>query len=227
MNSVSSMNSASSTQPASRRQKASVVRQYGPFPVERVHGVTHDGSRVWFAHGKQIAAVNLETGAIEKEIAVPADAGTAFDGEHFYQIGEDKIRKLDPKTGHVVATLATPVMTQDNSGLAWADGTLWVGQYKGRAIHQIDATTGKLLKTVRSDRFVTGVSFVDGELWHGTWEDNAAELRRVDPATGRVLETLEMPDGDGVSGLEAKGDLLFCGGIKAPVVRAVKRPARK
>src|SRR3954453_13207006 len=106
MNSASSttMNTASSSQSRSSPQKASVVREYGPFPVARVHGVTHDGTHVWFAHGKKLAAMNPETGAIEKEIEVPAEAGTAFDGEHLYQIGEDKIRKVDPKTGRVVAT---------------------------------------------------------------------------------------------------------------------------
>ena len=219
------MNTASSTQ-SPTLQKATVVREYGPFPVEGVHGVTHDGTHVWFAHGKKLAAMNPETGAIEKEIEVCAEAGTAFDGEHLYQIGEDKIRKVDPKTGRVVAPLATPGMTKDNSGLAWEGGSLWVGQYKGRAIHQIDATTGKVLKTLRSDRFVTGVSFVDGDLWHGASGEETTELRRVDPATGRVLETLEMPAR--VSGLEAKGDLLFCGGgAQTPVVRAVKRPSRR
>lgn len=220
------MNTTSPAGSASPRQKAVIVREYGPFPNPRIHGVTHDGTHVWFAHGQKVAAVNPETGAIEKEVEVPAEAGTAFDGEHLYQIGQDKIRKVDPKTGRVIATLATPGMTNDSSGLAWDAGTLWVGQFKGRAIHQIDASTGKVLKTLRTDRFVTGVSFADGDLWHGTWEDETSELRRVDPATGRVLETLEMPPG-GVSGLEAKGDLLFCGAIKAPVVRAVKRPARK
>jgi glutamine cyclotransferase len=220
------MNTTSSTRTPGTRQTATVVREYGPLPVERVHGLTHDGTHVWFAHGKKIAAMNPETGAIEKEVEVTAEAGTAFDGTHLYQIGEDKIRKVEPKTGHVVATLPTPGMTNDNSGLAWEAGTLWVGQFKGRAIHQIDANTGKVLKTLRTDRFVTGVSFVDGDLWHGTWEEETSELRRVDPATGRVLETLEVPDG-GVSGLEAKGDLLFYGAIKRPVVRAVKRPARK
>jgi outer membrane protein assembly factor BamB len=219
------MNTMSSPQSPATRQRATVVREYGPLPVERVHGVTHDGTRVWFAHGKKVAAMNPETGAIEKEIDVPAEAGTASDGQHLYQIGEDKIRKLDAKTGRVIATLAAPGMTRDNSGLTWDGGTLWVGQYKGRAIHQIDATTGEVLKTLRSDRFVTGVSFVDGELWHGTFEEDTSELRRVDPATGRVLERLDV-DG-GVSGLEAKGDLLFCGGIKKPVVRAIKRPTRK
>jgi glutamine cyclotransferase len=219
------MTTASSTQSNQTRRKATIVREYGPFPVERVHGVTHDGTHLWFAHGEKIAGVNPETGGIEKEVEVSAEAGTASDGEHLYQIGQDKIRKVDPNTGRVVATLAVPGMTKDNSGLAWDAGTLWVGQFKGRAIHQIDATTGKVLKTLRTDRFVTGVSFIDGDLWHGTWEEETSELRRVDTTTGRVLETLEMPPG-GVSGLEAKGDLFFCGGIKSPVVRAVKRPAR-
>lgn len=218
------MNTPSSTEPASPRASATIVREYGPLPVERVHGLTHDGTHVWFAHGKKIAALNPDTGAIDKELDVLAQAGTAFDGEHIYQIGEDKIRKVDPESGRVVAVLAAPGMTSDNSGLAWDSGTLWVGQYKGRAIHQIDATTGKLLKTLRSDRFVTGVSFADGDLWHGTFEDDASELRRIDPASGRVIEALDVPGG--VSGVEAKGDLLFCGAIKAPVVRAIKRPKR-
>jgi glutamine cyclotransferase len=225
MNTASTTMKTASSAPSQSeptRQKATVVREYGPFPVERVHGVTHDGTHLWFAHGKKLAAVNPDTGAIEKEIEVPAEAGTAFDGQHLYQIGQDKIRKVDPKTGRIVATLAVPGMTNDNSGLACEGNTLWVGQFKGRAIHQIDATTGKVLKTLRSDRFVTGVSFVDGDLWHGTFEEEKSELRRVDPATGRVLERLEMSD---VSGLEGKGDLLFCGGIKKPIIRAVKRPA--
>ena len=216
------VNTASSTPSASRR-KAVIVREYGPFAVERVHGVTHDGTHVWFASGAKMAAVDVETGAIVKEIELRADAGSAFDGECFHQIGEGKIQKVDPKTGRVVATLPTPGMPQDNSGLTWGTGTLWVGQFKERAIRQIDATTGKLLRTLRSDRHVTGVSFADGELWHGTWEDGLAELRRVDPETGRVLETLELPDSDGVSGLEVKGELLFCGGIKRPIVRALRR----
>jgi outer membrane protein assembly factor BamB len=202
-------------------KKATIVREYGPFPVERVHGVSHDGTHLWFAEGKKVVAVNPDTGAIERELPAAADAGTAYDGKHLYQIGEDKIRKLDAKTGQVLATLPVPGMTQDHSGLAWDSGTLWVGQYKGRAIHQIDATTGKLLKTLRSDRFVTGVSFDEGELWHGTYEDGSSDLRRIDPDSGRVLDALAISD---VSGLEAKGDLLFCGGIKAPVIRAVKRP---
>ena len=88
--------------------------------------------------------------------------------------------------------------------MAWAEGSLWVGQHRARKIHQIDPETGRILRTIDSNRFVTGVTWVEGELWHGTWEDDESELRRVDPRTGEVLEQLEMPPGVGVSGARVR-----------------------
>jgi glutamine cyclotransferase len=157
---------------------------------------------------------------------VAAHAGTAFDGEHLFQLAEDRIQKIDPKTGRVLATIPAPGGGGD-SGLAWAEGALWVGQYRDRKIHQVDPQTGTILRTIESNRFVTGVTWVDGELWHGTWEGDESELRRVDAETGEVLETLEMPPGANVSGLESDGgDRFFCGGGSSGKVRAVRRPRR-
>jgi glutamine cyclotransferase len=125
----------------------------------------------------------------------------------------------------VLATIPAP--GNSNSGLAWAEGTLWVGEYRERKIHQINPETGALLRTIESNRFVTGVTWVDGELWHGTWENEASDVRRVDPATGEVLERLEMPPGTFVSGLESDGhDQFFCGGGGSGKVRAIRRPRR-
>jgi glutamine cyclotransferase len=161
-----------------------------------------------------------------RSIDVAAHAGTAFDGQHLFQIAEDRIQKIDPKTGHVLATIPAPGGGGD-SGLAWAEGTLWVGQYRDRKIHQIDPQTGAILRTIESNRFVTGVTWIDGELWHGTLEGDESDLRRVDPRTGEVLESLEMPPGIGVSGLESDGgDRFFCGGGRSGKVRAVRRPRR-
>ena len=111
--------------------------------------------------------------------------------------------------------------------MAWAEGALWVGQNRSRKIHQIDPETGAILRTIESNRFVTGVTWVDGELWHGTSEGGESDVRRVDAMTGEVLETLEMPKGVGVSGLESDGgDQFFCGGGKTAKVRVVRRPKR-
>jgi len=207
-----------------KRSAAEIVREYGPFPdVDCVHGVTYDGRHVWFASDGKLNAFDPASGKMMRSIEVPAHAGTAFDGRHLYQIAEDRIQKIDPETGRVIATI--PVPGGGESGLAWAEGTLWVGQYRERKIHQIDPRTGAILRTIESDRFVTGVSWIDGELWHGTWEGDESDLRRVDPETGEVLELLEMPSDARVSGLESDGgDQFFCGGGNSGKVRAVRRP---
>jgi glutamine cyclotransferase len=210
-----------------RRSNAEIIREYGPFPgVDSVAGVTYDGQNVWFAAGDKLTAFDPASGKTTRSIEVAAHAGTAFDGQYLYQIAEDRIHKIDPTTGRVVASIPAPGGGGD-SGLAWAEGSLWVGHYRDRKIYQIDPETGKVLRTVASNRFVTGVTWVDGELWHGTSEGGEADVRRVDAGTGEVLERLDMPPGVGVSGLESDGgDRFFCGGAKSGKVRAIRRPAR-
>jgi glutamine cyclotransferase len=209
-----------------KRAAAEVLREYGPFPgIDRVNGVTFDGERVWFASGDKLNAMDPESGKVTRAIDAAAHAGTAFDGKHLFQLAEDRIHKIDPKTGRVLATIPAP--NGGGSGMAWAEGTLWVGQYRDRKICQVDPETGAILRTIASDRFVTGVTWADGELWHGTWEGDESDLRHIDPETGKVLERLDMPAGVNVSGLEADdGDRFFCGGGGSGKVRAVRRPKR-
>src|SRR5262245_29167523 len=211
-----------------QRSAAEILREYGPFPgVDRVHGVTYDGQHVWFAAGDTLRAFDPASGKTLRSIAVAADAGTAFDGQHLFQLAADRIQRIDPESGRVLGTIPAPGGGRD-SGLGWAEGTLWVGQYRDRKIHQVDPETGAILRTITSNRFVTGVTWVDGELWHGTWEGDESDLRRVDPRTGEVLERLEMPAGVGVSGLESDGgDQFFCGGGRSRMVRIVRRPTRR
>ncbi len=204
---------------------AEVVREYGPFlGSERVHGVTHDGQRVWAATDDGIVAFDPASGEVTRTLKRAGDAGTAFDGKHLYQIAEARIDKIDPASGTVLASIPAPGGGAD-SGLTWAEGSLWVGQYRDRKIHQIDPATGAIRRTIESNRFVTGVTWVDGELWHGTWEGDESDIRRIDPQSGKVLERLDMPAGLGVSGLESDGaDLFYCGGGPSGKVRAVRRP---
>jgi glutamine cyclotransferase len=210
-----------------RSSPAEIIREYGPFPgVEQVGGVSYDGEQVWIATGATLDAIDPESGERRRTIDVAAHAGTAFDGTHLFQLAEREIRKIDPVTGHVVATIPAPGGGGD-SGLAWAEGSLWVGQYREKKIHQIDPETGAILRSIESNRFVTGVTWVDGDLWHGIWEGEEAELRRIDPGSGEVLERVEMPAGAGVSGLESDGgERFFCGGGKSGTVRVVRRPKR-
>ena len=211
------------TKQKTKSRPAEILREYGPYPgMERVHGVTFDGKNIWFARGESLVALDPQSGAVVRELPVAADAGTAFDGQYFWQLADSRIQKVDARSGEVVATLPAPSQA---SGLAWAEGTLWVGEYRARKIHQLDAATGAVLRTIVSDRFVTGVSFVGGELWHGTQEAERSEIRHVDPRTGEVLERLEMPAGTIVSGLESDGaGVFYCGGGMSGKVRAVRKP---
>jgi glutamine cyclotransferase len=208
-------------------QSAEVVREYGQFDgVEQVHGLTFDGQLVWFASGERLNALDPESGRLVRELNVPAHAGTAFDGKHLYQLAEARILKIDPSSGRVISSIPSPGQG-GHAGLTWAEGALWIGQYRDRKIHQIDPNSGAILRTIESNRFVTGVTWVDGELWHGTYEDSASELRRVEPTTGEVLTCLTLPQGTSVSGLEADGkELLYCGGGRSGKIRAVRRPRR-
>jgi glutamine cyclotransferase len=223
------MTSAKSSTDETTRQAparaAEIVREYGPFAgVEQISGVTHDGQRVWAATGARLIAFDPESGQVARTLECAGDAGTAFDGTHLYQIAEARIDKIDPDTGRIVASIPAPGEGRD-SGLAWAEGSLWVGQYRDRKIYQIDPETGAIRRTIESNRFVTGVTWVDGELWHGTWDGDESDIRRIDPASGAVLERLEMPRGTGVSGVESDGaDLFYCGGGSSGKVRAVRRP---
>ena len=209
-----------------KRSEAEIIGEYGPFPgIEKVNGVTYDGQHVWFASGDKLNALDPKTGEKVRAIDVSAQAGTAFDGHYLFQLSGDRIQKIDPNTGRVLTTIPAP--DGGGSGLAWAEGTLWMGQYRNRKIHQLDPRTGQVLRTFESNRFVTGVTWVDGELWHATLEGDKSDLRHVDPQSGEVLETLDMPPGVSVSGLESDGgDRFFCGGEGSGKVRAVRRPKR-
>ena len=222
-----SKDSSSSTAAATEAppRAAEIVREYGPFAgADKINGVTHDGRRVWASTGPRLLAFDPASGEPTDTLACAGDAGTAFDGKHLYQIAEARIDKIDPATGKVLASIPAPGKGAD-SGLTWAEGSLWVGQYRDRKIHQIDPETGAVKRTIETNRFVTGVTWVDGELWHGTWEGDESELRHIDPDSGAVLERLAMPPGTGVSGLESDGaDLFYCGGGTSGKVRAVRRP---
>ena len=203
---------------------AHIVREYGPYDDKpAVHGVSFDGKQLWFASGDHVNAVDPASGELRRSLDVQAHAGTAFDGRYLYQIADSRIQKIDPDTGAVLSSIPTP--EGGGAGLTWAEGSLWIGQHRARKIHRLDPETGAILHTIESKRFVTGVTWLNGELWHATWENEQSDLRRVDPVTGDVLQTVDMPPGVLVSGLESDGiDRFYCGGGGSGKIRVVQRP---
>ncbi len=80
-------------------------------------------------------------------------AVTAFDGQHLFQLAGDRIQKIDRRPAACSPPSRRPAGGGD-AGLAWAEGTLWVGQYWDRKIYQIDPQTGAI-RTNEPNRFVT------------------------------------------------------------------------
>lgn len=197
-----------------RRSEAKVIHEYVPLDEQSIHGVTFDGKRVWFARDDELVAFDPATEKVVARHQVPrAGAGTAFDGKHLYQLAKEEILVVQPSDGKVVRRLPAPARG-NNSGMAYADGYLFIGQFREARIHKVDAKTGEVVKTLTSDRFVTGVSCVDGALWHGASDDGKpCELRRL-AADGTVEETLEVPVTH-IAGVEANGEGAFwCAGEK-------------
>ena len=218
------MTTTRKTKTKSKAGQVEVLKEYGPYPgINHIHGVTYDGENVWFAAGEGLVAVNPKNGKQVRKLDVIAEAGTAYDGKYLWQIADDRIQKIDPRSGKVVNSIPAPSHGRD-SGLTWAEGTLWVGEYRARKIRQIDAETGDILRTIESDRFVTGVSWANDELWHATLEDGKSDIRRINPKTGKVLERMEMPAGVNVSGMETDGKgVFYCGGSSSGKVRVVRK----
>ena len=202
---------------------ATIVREYGPFPgVEQIGGVSYDGAHVWIATGDTLKAIDPESGKTVRTLDVPAHAGTAFDGQHLYQIAGDRIQKVDPETGRVVATIPTP--EGGASGMAWAEGTLWVGQHRARKIHQVDPETGAILRTIELE-----------PLRHRRHLGRRRALARDLGRRGKRDPPRRSANGGGARSLRCRraspspassdgGDRFFCGGGNSGKVRVVRRP---
>ncbi|MDB4973509.1 MAG: WD40-like repeat protein [Myxococcaceae bacterium] len=203
------------------KSSVEVAREYQPLDQTAIHGVTFDGRLVWFARDGELVAFDPTSERVVRRFEVPgARGGTAFDGTHLYQLAGEVILVLDPEEGRIVRRLPAP-NRGENSGMAWSDGYLWVGQYRAAKIHKLDAQTGELLKTLSSDRFVTGVSCVDGALWHAVSGGGDCELRRL-AADGNVEEVWSAPV-PGISGMEATSEGFWCGGEQGKLRLLQKR----
>jgi len=212
---------------------AKIVAEHSLAGVDQIHGVTFDGTHVWFAGGpdNDLHCVEPASGKLVRKLGrKDCNAGLAFDGKHLWQVSGERIHQIDRASGKTLRTIPVPAGCH-SSGLAWAAGYLWLGDFNGRAIHKLDPANGALLRTIRSDRFVTGVTWAGAELWHGTYPESdeavePGELRQIDAETGAVRKRVHLPAGTRISGTEFDGkDKIWLGSRQErDTLRAVRKP---
>ena len=197
--------------------------------TDPIYGLTYDGDQIWAAQGQKLISVDPQTGQTTNEINTGCDAGVAFDGQHIWKLSGESIHKISKETGEVLSSIDAPGEGSSNSGLAWAENSLWVGQFKDRKIYQISPDDGKILKTINSDRYVTGVTWLKGDLWHATWEDEQSELRKINKNTGEVEESYRIESKKIITGLTHDNNQFYAGGGDSGSIRTIlntKKPTQ-
>ncbi len=203
--------------------EAEVEAEYGPLPgVDGLRGLTFDGTHLWCATGEELRVVELGSARTAQRFPVRSGAGTAFDGQYLYQLDGATIYRIDPKSGTVMAEIPSP--EGGGSGMAWAEGSLWVGKYQEGRIYRIDPGSGEILAVLEIGNFVTGVTFANGELWHATPGDDGASLHRLDPNSGAVKERASFQAEAFVTGLTSDGHgTFYCAGVDGKIRAVVVR----
>jgi hypothetical protein len=207
------------------------VEQLHKIDAAMVAGVAKDGDTVWLSliseAGCELARFDTKAQSVASRVAMAKTSGMAFDGESLWGVTPDGIQRFDPRTMAVTRTLPRPPVEGFLSGLAIDGEALWLGSYHQKKLFKLDPETGEVLKTLATDRFVTGVAWAGDELWHAVDasedETQPTELRRIDPATGRVLEAHAVDYA--VSGMSSDGEGLWCGDCSTGALRKVSRGA--
>ncbi len=207
-------------------ESVEIERTYGPFEGARgAFGVAHDGLHLWVAGGDGIRAVDPGSGEVVGIAQVNADAGTAYDGRWLYQLSEGFILRVDPKTGTEVGRVPAPCQ-EGHSGMAWANGSLWIGEYRGGRIHRVDPATGEVQSVVQTQRYVTGIAWVGPHLWHGSAGAGRADVDHLDEASGQALRRLQLPEGLAVAGVAVDPEgRMYCAGGSDGLVRLISERA--
>lgn len=133
------------------------------------------------------------------------------------------ITQVDPATNAVVRK----VRTSHPAGFGtYADGSLWIASLLDSAVMELDADTGRLLRTIESKAGrpffrPIGVAVTGDDLWvlnHGD-ESVRSTLTRLDRRTGSVIGRTDLPGHHAGGPLVAAGQLWITLTTESTVVR--------
>jgi streptogramin lyase len=115
----------------------------------------------------------------------------------------ERVARLDPVSGRVVATIPVPG-TSDFRNLAAGAGSIWVADTGTAVVTRIDPTTNRVSATIsmRGSEFdPDGIAFLDGKLWvvrPVPMDISRGDVVAIDPATNRIVHRAVIPRTFGV-----------------------------
>jgi hypothetical protein len=158
---------------------------------------------VWVAGGEGVAHVDPATGEVVADIRVPGtgDYGRIAVGQGSVWVTAPELRpdgsrgnlvRIDPATDEVTATMNIGGPIQ---GLAVGDGSVWVTVPDDVAstVYRVDPSTERVADSIRVSVAAGSVLLAEGSVWvNHEWAGGSVD--RIDPATGDVVDELDVPN---------------------------------
>jgi hypothetical protein len=158
---------------------------------------------VWVAGGEGVVHVDPATGEVVADIRVPGtgDYGRIAVGQDSVWVTAPELRpdgsrgnlvRIDPATDEVTATINIGGPIQ---GLAVGDGSVWVTVPDDVAstVYRVDPSTERVADSIRVSVAAGSVLLAEGSVWvNHEWAGGSVD--RIDPATGDVVDELDVPN---------------------------------
>jgi YVTN family beta-propeller protein len=155
------------------------------------------GGSVWAASvpGDTVTRIDPASGTVTQRIPLGGAraAALAWGGSALWiaDVTSNALIGLDP-TGHR-RTLPLPLRP---SALAAGNGVMWVADYAGASIAQVDLRSGRSLTTTPVGNGPAALAVGFGSVWVANALDST--VSRVDPTSGSVTSTIPVGSGPGV-----------------------------
>lgn len=159
-------------------------------------GITFDGEAIWLAstYSREIIRADARTGETLAKFDSPGSGVVAWTG------AEARQSPLAPKPERPPAAQpkkspAGPRQPTGAHGLEWRDGKLWISVPPSQTIYRMNPKSWEI-----EQKFATVGNRPHGIGWEGNYlwctDSNLNAFHKHDPATGKVLEKIQLADSD-------------------------------
>lgn len=126
----------------------------------------------------------------EAVIRVAGALLSVAEGDKVWVTSDEALVVIDPATNET-RSLPVPVPDGSWSGLSFAGGDIWIGNYREGVLFRVDPETGEILAEVEVGPEAVSITAVPGAIWVRTQGGVTWEAQRIDTATNEVVATVD------------------------------------